>query len=421
MKATTKDPIYLDHNATTPVDPEVLEAMLPFLRESFGNASSIHHFGQTAKKGVDQARAIVAGHLGCDEREVIFTSGATESDNHVLVGVLEALKRKGNHIVVSAIEHPAILETAKRLEKHGAEITRVLPDETGTVRPEAVEAALRDDTILVSIMAANNETGAIQPIAQIGKIVKARGIQFHTDAVQAAGKMSLKVDELGVDFMSLSGHKIYGPKGVGVLFIRRGSYIRPVSTGGHHEFNRRAGTENVPAIVGFGKAFDLAHQRMAEDNPRLEAMRDHLQARLLADIPNIYVTAREARRNPNTLHLLFHFVEGEGLLLKLSMFHGIGLSTGSACTSGTLEPSHVLNAMGISKQLGNSGARISLGRGNTMEQMDIVADALIKEVGGLRDMSPLQDAFSRGTLAEDDRRDYEIWMTPATKAQTATR
>lgn len=408
------DPIYLDHNATTAIDPLVLEAMLPYLQGTFGNASSIHAFGQAANKGVDAARETVASHLGCQGREVIFTSGATESDNHALVGVFEALKDKGKHIVVSGIEHPAVLTTAKRLEAAGAEVTRVLPDATGTVRPETVAAALRDDTILVSIMYANSETGAVQPIVEIGKVVKARGIQFHTDAVQAAGKWSLNVDELGVDLMSLSGHKIYGPKGIGVLYIRRGTYIRPLMTGGHHEFNRRAGTENVPGIVGFAKAFELAHERMAEDMPRIAARRDHLQKRLLEMVPNIYISSRDALRNPNTLHVLFHFVEGEGLLMRLMLQHGIAISTGSACTSGTLEPSHVLAAMGISKQLGNSGIRISLGRGNTMGQMDRVAEALATEVATLRAMSPLQDAYERGTLRAEDLADYQTWMTPAT-------
>lgn len=403
--------IYLDHNATTPVDPLVLEAMLPYLQGSFGNASSIHSFGQAAHKGVEEAREKVAHYLGCEPKEVIFTSGATESDNHMLVGVSEAMQKKGKHIIVSAIEHPAILSTAERLEKMGYEVTRVGVDSRGVVSPEAVRAALRDDTILVSIMYANNETGAIQPIADIGRIVKERGILFHTDAVQAAGKLSLRVDDLGVHFMSLSGHKIYGPKGIGVLYIRRGSFIRPLLTGGHHEFNRRAGTENVPGIVGFGKAFELAHERMAVDGPRIGALRDRLQKRLLETVPNIYLTAAEAPRVPNTLHVLFHFVEGEGLLLKLTMLHGIAVSTGSACTSGTLEPSHVLAAMGINKQLGNSGVRISLGRSNTEAEIDRTAAALAKEIAGLRNMSPLFEAYRRGRMSDADRAVYDTWVT----------
>ncbi|MDP8222532.1 MAG: cysteine desulfurase family protein [Candidatus Lernaella stagnicola] len=404
-------PTYLDHNATTPLDPRVLEAMMPYLTEHFGNASSIHQFGAPAKKGVDEARAIVAAHLGCEEREVIFTSGATESDNHVLFGVAEALRRRGSHIVTSAIEHPAVLSAVQKLERAGFEITRVKPDSDGVIHADTVREALREDTILVSIMFANNETGAVQPISEIGRVVKERGIQFHTDAVQAAGKFPLNVDELGVDFMSLSGHKIYGPKGVGVLYIRRGSFIRSHMVGGHHEFNRRAGTENVPGIVGFAKALQLSQDLMSEENERLAAMRDRLQARLLETIPNIYITSQHAPRTPNTLHVLFHFVEGEGLMMKLSMLHGIGVSTGSACTSGTLEPSHVLGAMGISKQLGNSGIRISLGRGNRMDEIDTIADAFAKEVGFLRDMSPLQDAFADGRLSDADLLDYQTWLT----------
>jgi cysteine desulfurase len=404
-------PIYLDHNATTPLDPLALEAMLPYLKDTFGNASSLHLFGQAAKKGVDEARATVAKHLGCEEKEVIFTSGATEADNHALLGAFEALRKKGNHVVISAIEHPAILNTADRLEKAGAEVTRLGVGRDGAVDLEAVRAALRSDTVLVSIMYVNNETGAIQPIPEIAELVKERGIAMHTDAVQAGGKLSLRVDELGVDLMSLSGHKIYGPKGIGVLYVRRGSFIRPLITGGHHEFNRRAGTENVAGMVGFARAFELAHQRMSLDNGRIAEIRDALQKRLLELVPHIYITAGEGRRAPNTLHVLFHFIEGEGLLLKLSMIHQIGISTGSACTSGTLEPSHVLAAMGISKQLGNSGVRISLGRGNSLDQVETIAQAFAKEVAVLRAMSPLYDAWERGKMKPADRAVYETWTT----------
>lgn len=410
QKAVSKQ-VYLDHNATTPVDPEVLEAMLPYYREVFGNASSIHHFGAAAKKGIDQARETVAAYLGCEPTEVIFTSGATEADNHVLRGVLEARAKQGKHIVVSAIEHPAILTTADKLKALGAHVTVVGVNASGVVDPEAVKAALRPDTILVSIMYANNEIGTIQPIAEIGRIVKERGIQFHTDAVQAAGKLPLKVKDLGVDFMSLSGHKIYGPKGVGVLYLRRGSFIRPIVTGGHHEFNRRAGTENVPGIVGFAKAFQLAQDRAEADGHRIAHMRDHLAQRLLEKIPHIYLTAHDAPRVSNTLHVLFNFIEGEGLMLKLSLNHGIAISTGSACTSGSLEPSHVLSAMGINKQLANSGVRFSLGRANTLEEMDYVADALAREVQILREMSPLYEAYIKGRMKDADRAVYDTFVT----------
>lgn len=404
-------PIYLDHNATTPLDPDVLEHMLPYLKETFGNASSIHHFGFAAKKGVDEARAIVAEQLGCEAEEVVFTSGATESDNHVLRGVFEAKKGKGNHLIVSAIEHPAVMTTAQRLEKLGAEVTYLGVNEDGIVDPEAVRDAIRDDTILVSIMAANNEVGSVQPIAAIGEIVREKGVMFHSDAVQAAGKLPLKVDDLNVNFMSLSGHKIYGPKGIGVLYIRRGSFIRPLITGGHHEFNRRAGTENVAGMVGFGRAFQLAHERMKQDNERIGALRDHLQKRLLESIPHLYVTAANAERLPTTLHVLFHFVEGEGILMKMSINHGIAVSTGSACTSGTLSPSHVLDALGISKQLANSGIRISLGRGNTREEMDRVAEAFVQEVAQLKQMSPLFDSYAGGRMKPEEKHQYDKHMT----------
>jgi len=403
--------IYLDHNATTPLDPEVLEAMLPYLRDTFGNASSLHTFGNEAKNGVDQAREIVAGHLGCTPKEVIFTSGATESDNHVLRGVVEARKGKGNHIIVSAIEHPAVITTAQVLEKAGVEVTYLGVDRDGRVNPDELRDVIRDDTILISVMYANNEIGTIQPVAEIGRIAKERGVMFHTDAVQAAGKLPLNVDELNVDFMSLSGHKIYGPKGVGVLYIRKGSFIRPLLTGGHHEFNRRAGTENVPGVVGLAKAFDLAHERMSVDVPKLIAMRDRLQNRLLTGLPNIYITAKDVPRLANTLHVLFNFIEGEGLLLKLSLNHGIAVSSGSACTSGSLSPSHVLDALGIAKQLANGGVRISLGRGNTMEEMDFVADAFIKEVSFLREMSPLYDSYQNGRMNPAEREHYDSWVS----------
>jgi len=409
------NPIYLDHNSTTPVDPLVLESMLPFLQGTFGNASSLHLFGAAAKQGIDDAREIVARYLGCDTEEVIFTSGATESDNHVLRGVADAFKGKKNHIITSAIEHPAILTTAKLLKKAGCAVTFIRVSKDGVVDPEEVKAAINEKTMLISIMYANNEIGTLQPIVDIGRIAKEKGVLFHTDAVQAAGKVSVNVDELGVDFMSLSGHKIYGPKGTGVLYIRKKSKIQPLVTGGHHEFGKRAGTENVSGIVGFGRAFELAHQRMAVDNPRIAELRDYLQQRLLETIPHLYMTSMTAPRNSNTLHVLVHFIEGEGLLLKLSINHQIGISTGSACTSGSLEPSHVLEAMGISKQLGNSGIRLSLGRGNTKEEMDRTAEAMSKEIATLRSMSPLYDSFTRGRMSEADRNIYETWVTPQPK------
>jgi len=403
--------IYLDHNATTPVDPLVLEAMLPYLREHFGNASSLHGFGEKARKAVEEAREKIAGVLGCASQEVIFTSGATESDNHALQGSFEALKHKGRHIVTSAIEHHAVLSTVKKLQKAGAEATLVAPNANGAIDPEAVAAALRDNTILVSVMYVNNETGAVSPIGEIGRRVKERGIQFHTDAVQAAGKLPLKVDDLNVDLLSLSGHKVYGPKGIGILYIRRGSFLRPLLYGGHHEFNRRAGTENVPAIVGLGRAFELAAERQIEDNRRVREMRDLLQQKLLAGIPHLHITGGGGERVANTLHILFHFVEGEGLILRLSLNHGIAVSSGSACTSGSLTSSHVLTAMGIPPQAANSGIRLSLGRFNTMEEMETVAAAVVREVERLRQMSPLFDAYQHGKMKPEDRAVIDRWTT----------
>lgn len=403
--------IYLDHNATTPVDPLVLESMLPFLQESFGNASSIHAFGRDAASGLTAARETVAGLLGCTPNEVLFTSGATESDNLALRGVVAANRKKGNHIIISAIEHPAVLNTAQALEKEGVQVTYLPVDSDGIIDPAQVSAAIQPDTILVSVMYANNETGVIQPIAAIGKIVREAGVLFHTDAVQAAGKLPLNVDALQCDLMSLSGHKIYGPKGVGVLYVRTGVKIAPMITGGHHEFNKRAGTENVPNIAGFAKALELAEQRREEDARRIGEMRDRLEKRLLELLPQIFITAQGAPRLPNTSHLLLHFIEGEGFLMRLALNHGIAISTGSACTSGTLGTSHVLDAMGLPKQLANSGVRISLGRGNTMEEMELAATAIAQEAQRLRDMSPLYDNYHNGRMAEEDRRRYDVWAS----------
>lgn len=403
--------IYLDHNATTPVDPAVLDAMLPYLKETFGNASSIHRFGREAHDGLTLARDAVADILGCTSKEVIFTSGATESDNMALRGVVAANRKKGNHIIVGSIEHPAVLDTAQALEKEGVQVTYLAVDTDGLVDPAQVAAALRPDTVLVSVMYANNETGVVQPIAEIGKLVRDKGVLFHTDAVQAAGKFALNVDELHADLMSLSGHKIYGPKGIGVLYVRKGTKIAPLIIGGHHEFNKRAGTENMPGIVGFAKAFELAEQRREQDNRRIGEMRDYLEKRLLELISRIFITAQDAPRLPNTSHMLLHFIEGEGFLMRLALNHGIGISTGSACTSGTLGTSHVLDAMGLPKQLANSGVRISLGRSNTMDEMEQTALAIAEEAKRLRDMSPLFDNYYSGRMAEQDRRYYDDWAT----------
>ncbi len=379
--------IYLDHNATTPVHPEVVKEMLPYYTEIYGNASSFHQFGQQARKAVEEAREKVADFIGAKSGEIIFTGGGTEADNFAIKGIAYANQAKGKHIITSSIEHHAVLNSCKYLEKQGFRITYFPVDKYGLINPEDVKKAIEDETIFISIMHANNEMGTIEPIAEVGKIAKEKGIYFHIDAVQSAGKIPLKVDELNVDLVSLSGHKIYGPKGIGVLYIRKGTKIQPLIHGGHHEKNKRAGTENVPGIVGLAKAIEIVRITMEEETVRLTNLRDRLWVRINEKIEDVFLHGHERERLPNTLNLSFEGVEGEAIILDLDM-KGIAVSTGSACTSGTLEPSHVLKAMGVNPQVAQGAIRFSLGEDNTQEDIDYVADILSGIISRLRGISP---------------------------------
>lgn len=388
------DTIYLDHAATTPVDPAVLEAMLPYFSECFGNPSSIYQLGQDARSGVDSARLRVARVLGCEPADVIFTSGATESDNLALRGVAwEARVSRGAdvpspHIVTTAIEHHAVLHTAQSLERQGFAATYVLPDRDGIVHPEAIAEAIRPETSLISVMYANNETGAIQPVREIAALARARGIHVHTDAVQAAGSLSLDVDELGVDLLSLSAHKFYGPKGIGVLFVRRGTAIDFQQVGGGQEQGRRGGTENVPGIVGMGLALERADAWRDAYARHCASLRDRLMTGILEALPDAVVNGPRdsGRRLPNNLNVSIPGVQGEMLLLSLDVL-GIAASAGSACTTGNTEPSHVLRAMGLTEDACRSALRFTVGRGNTAEQMDETVDALVEAVSRARMLS----------------------------------
>jgi cysteine desulfurase len=390
-----KKTIYLDHAATTPVDPRVVEAMLPYFTEHYGNASSLHHKGREAADALERSRATVAGILGCQPREVIFTSCGTESDNLALRGVAFAQAERGKrHLITTSVEHHAISHTMEQLEKKfGFEVTYLPVDQYGMVNPDDVGRAIRDDTALVSVMYANNEVGTIQPLADIAAITRARKVPFHTDAVQAGGSLDLDVDRLGVDLMSLSAHKFYGPKGVGILYARRRVSFWPMQTGGAHERNRRAGTENIPYIVGLATALELAHQHAASENQRLIALRDRLIAGVLERIPEAWLTGHPTERLPNSASFVFKYIEGESILLNLDML-GICASSGSACTSASLEPSHVLTSMNIPVELAHGSLRLSLGKSNTEQDIDFVIAHLPRIVQKLREMSPLYDPAS---------------------------
>ena len=387
-----KHTVYLDHAATTAVDLRVVETMLPYWTEQYGNASSIYRLGRSAHQALDRARQKVADILNCAPKEVIFTSCGTESDNLALRGVaLERRERlQANHIIISPIEHHAIGHTVEQLEKHfGFEVSTVPVDRHGMVDPAGVERAIRPETAIISIMFANNEVGTIQPIAQIGEIARAHKIPFHTDAVQAGGALPLDVKAQNVDLLSLSAHKFYGPKGVGLLYARRGVPLLPVQTGGGHEYGRRAGTENVPYITGLATALELATQEMEAANARITQLRDRLIAGILERIPETQLTGHPSRRLPNNASFLFRYIEGESILLNLDMA-GVAASSGSACTSGSLEPSHVLTAMGFSHEVAHGSLRLTLGKENTPEEIEYVLDILPGIVEKLRQMSPLR-------------------------------
>jgi len=380
--------IYFDHNATTPVLDEVFEAMVPFLKEQWGNPSSIHWAGRGTRKAVEDARERVAALLNCAPLELIFTSSGTEGDNHAIKGLAYAQKNKGNHIITTKVEHPAVLSTCKHLQKEGFEVTYLDVDKDGLLDLEELTKAITPKTILISVMFANNETGVIFPIKEIGRIAREKGVAFHTDAVQAAGKIKIDVQDLNVDLMTISGHKLYAPKGIGALFIKRGTRLVPLIHGGHQERNRRGGTENVAGIVAMGKAAEIAMRDMDKEVEHLQALKERLEKGMADKVPHIKVNGHADKRLPNTSNISFEFVEGESLLLNLDM-KGIAASSGSACTSGSLEPSHVLVSMGLTHELSHGSVRFSLGKSNTIEEIDYLLEIMPPIVERMRSMSPL--------------------------------
>jgi cysteine desulfurase len=380
--------IYLDYAATTPMRSEVLEAMQPYLTEVFGNPSSIYSYGHEAKAGVDKARTAVASLLGAREEEIVFTGGGTEADNFAIKGIGFANRSKGNHIITSSIEHHAVLETCQFMETQGFAVTYLQVDKYGMVDPDDVKNAITPETILITIMHANNEIGTIQPISEIGRIAREAGVYFHTDAVQTAGHIPSDVNELNVDMLSTSAHKLYGPKGVGALYLRKGTRIVPLIHGGEQENNRRASTENVAGIVGFGKAAELAKLELKVESTRIAAMRDRLVNSLEKNIDEIQLNGHRTRRLPNNINLTVAYTEGESIVLNLDL-KGICASTGSACTSSSLEPSHVLVAIGLPQEIAYSSFRMTLGKWNTDEDIDRVIQVLPEVIADLRAMSPL--------------------------------
>lgn len=381
--------VYLDNAATTKVRDEVVEAMLPYFTEYFGNPSSLHLFAREAGKGLDTARAQVAKALNAKPEEIIFTGGGSESDNMVLRGIPEAYKKKGKHVITSAVEHHAVLHTLEAMEKEGrVEVTYLPVDEYGTVTAEQVEKAIRPDTVLVSIMFANNEVGTIMPIEQIGETCKKYGVLFHTDAVQAVGHVPVDVEKMHIDLLSLSGHKFHGPKGVGALYVRKGVRIPALILGGAQERRKRAGTENVPGIVGMGKAIELATAELEDNAAKMKVLRDRLIFGIPARIPDVKLNGHPTERLPNNVNFSIRFIEGESILLMLDL-NGIAASSGSACTSGSLDPSHVLLAMGLSHEVAHGSLRLTLSEFTTPEEIDYVLDTLPPIVEKLRAMSPL--------------------------------
>jgi len=392
-----KLPIYMDYQATTPVDPRVLEAMLPYFRTEFGNAASRNHsFGWSAEEAVEQARGQIASLIGASPKEIVFTSGSTEAINLAIKGVAEMYASKGKHIVTSQAEHKAVLDTCKHLEKTGHEVTYLQPDKTGRLPVEAVEGALREDTVLVALMWANNEVGTIHPIREIGALCHERGVLFFTDGTQAAGKIPVDVEADHVDLLCLSAHKLYGPKGVGCLYVRRRNpRVRLVSQidGGGHERGMRSGTLNVPGIVGMGAACAIAEAELEESMTKLAALRDDLEARITASLDFVHLNGNREHRLPGNLNLSFSYVEGESLLMGI---HDIAVSSGSACTSASLEPSHVLRSMGVGDDLAHSSIRFGIGRFTTKEEVDYAAGRVIETVRRLREMSPLYEMAQEG-------------------------
>ena len=390
--------IYLDNAATTKTAPEVVEAMLPFFSEYYGNASSIYTLGSASKKALNRARRTLADYLGAKQEEIYFTAGGSEADNWALKAAAEAYREKGKHIITTRIEHHAVLHTCEYLEKQGYEVTYIGVDKNGVVKLEELEAAIRRDTILISVMYANNEVGTLQPIREIGQMAHDRGILFQTDAVQAFGQLPIQVEELHIDMLSASAHKMNGPKGVGCLYIRSGLKLRSFIHGGAQERSRRAGTENIPGIVGFGKALERAVRIMPEKIKKETELRDYLIKQIYEKIPYCRLNGDRSRRLPGNVNFSFQFVEGESLLIMLDM-KGICGSSGSACTSGALDPSHVLLALGLSHELAHGSLRLTLSEENTREEMDTVVEAIAEIVGKLRAMSPLYEDFMKSQTA----------------------
>ncbi len=386
--------IYLDNAATTQTRPEVVEAMLPFFCESYGNPSSVYEIATRSRKAVTEARDVIAKTLGCENNEIYFTAGGSESDNWAIKGVAEAYREKGNHIITSKIEHHAVLHTCEYLEKQGVEVTYLDVDENGIIKLDQLKAAIRPTTILISIMYANNEIGAVQPVKEIGEIAKQHNILFHTDAVQAFGQLPIDVKELGIDMLSASGHKLNGPKGIGFLYIKNGLKLRSFVHGGGQERKRRAGTENVPGIVGFGKAVEIAASNLAERTEREIELRDYLIERVLKEVPYTRLNGHRKHRLPNNANFSFQFIEGESLLIMLDM-QGIAASSGSACTSGSLDPSHVLLAIGLPHEIAHGSLRLTLSEDTTKEDIDYTIEKIKEIVEKLRQMSPLYEDFMK--------------------------
>ena len=384
--------IYFDNAATTKLDEEVLQEMIPYLKENYGNASSIYKLGRESRKAVEDSREKIAKILNCKPNEIYFTAGGSESDNTAIKGIARANKSNGNHIITSKIEHPAVLETCKQLEKEGFEISYISVDENGIINLEELKKAIKPATVLITIMFANNEIGTIQPIEEIGEIAKENNIYFHTDAVQAVGNVKIDVKKLNIDSLSLSGHKFYGPKGIGALYVRTGVKFEKFVNGGHQERNKRAGTENVAGIVGIGKAIELAYNNLDEHNNKIKELRDYYVEQVKEKIPYIKINGHMEKRLPGNSNISFRFIEGEGLLLNLDLKE-ICASSGSACTSGSLDPSHVLLAIGLPHEIAHGSLRITIGKYNTKEEIDYLVKNLVEIVNRLREMSPLWEEF----------------------------
>lgn len=383
--------IYMDYSATTPMKKEVLDAMMPYFTENFGNASSVHSFGRDAKNVINQSRETISKAIGANREEIYFTAGGTESDNWAIKGIAKSMKAKGNHIITSKIEHHAVLHTCETLEKEGYEVTYLDVDEYGLINLDELKAAIKDTTILISIMFINNEIGTMQPVKEIGAIAKEKGVLFHTDAVQAFGNTPINVDELNIDMLAISSHKIYGPKGIGAMYIRRGIRMGAFIDGGAQERKRRAGTENVAGIVGFAKATELAMNGMDAHIEKLTALRERLREGIMGKIPYAKYNGHPTQRHPGNVNICFEFIEGESLLLSLDLV-GVAASSGSACTSGSLDPSHVLMSIGLTHEIAHGSLRLTVGDFTTEEDVDFVIENLVGIVDRLRQMSPLYEA-----------------------------